>query len=260
MKKGIKDVIDARCNRLLELQVSVEERLKNLPEGKLRIRHYGDGVYYTQMDSSGKERSLHDIELIQNLVQREYLEKVIAYTKAELDLLLKVQKRYPSSLIEDVYDRLSDERKAFAKPIIPTDEQFIKRWEEKPFTPKEFGDGTPYFQTMRGERVRSKSEMIIADRLFANGIPYKYECPLTVGNAVIHPDFTILKKSDRKEVYLEHCGRVGDQEYADDMVGRINEYTMAGIKMGDRLFLTFESANKPLDVRVIDKMITDYFK
>lgn len=260
MKKGIKDVIDARCNRLLELKKTVEDKLKSLPEGKVRIRHYGKGVYYTRADSSNKESSLHDNELIQKLIQREYLETVIVSTKSELNLLQKVQKRYPVTLFEDIYDQLSDDRKALAKPIIPTDEQYIKRWQDTPYTPKGFSDDMPYFTTMRGERVRSKSEMIIADRLFANGIPYKYECPLTVGKIVFHPDFTILRKSDRKELYLEHCGKIGDADYADDMVDRMNNYILADIREGDRLFLTFESANKPLDVRVVDKMINDYFK
>ena len=53
---------------------------------------------------------------------------------------------------------------------------------------------------------------------------------------------------------------MGDQQYADDMVDRINKYEAAGIHQGDRLFLTYETANRPLDVRVLDIMINDLFK
>ena len=113
---------------------------------------------------------------------------------------------------------------------------------------------------MNGERVRSKSEMIIADRLFVNGIPYKYECPLMVGdNEIIHPDFTILRIRDRKIIYYEHCGKMDDPGYAEEMVERSVKYSLAGIVQGDSLFYTYESSTKPLDVRVLDNMIKRSF-
>ena len=64
---------------------------------------------------------------------------------------------------------------------------------------KGFGeeDNTEYY-TYKGERVRSKSEMIIANELFRNNIPYKYELPIELENwnkkVTIYPDFTVLNK------------------------------------------------------------------
>ena len=84
--------------------------------------------------------------------------------------------------------------------------------------------------------------------------------PQILENEIIHPDFSILRIRDRKILYLEHNGKVGDQQYADDMVDRINKYEAAGIHQGDRLFLTYETVNKPLDDRVLDIMINDLFK
>ena len=171
-----------------------------------------------------------------------------------------MKQQCPELIAEDVYSMMPDDRKPYIRPIILTDEQYISEWQNRPYDKKPISDDVPRFETLRGERVRSKSEVIIADRLYANGIPYKYECPILVGDEIIHPDFTILRVSDRKVVYLEHCGKVGDQDYADDMTERINKYTLAGIYERDRLFFTFETANKPLDVRVLDKMINDMFK
>ena len=102
--------------------------------------------------------------------------------------------------------------------------------------------------------------MIIADRLYLNGVPYKYECPIKVGNEIIHPDFTILRISDRKILYLEHCGMLDDPKYADDMVRRASLFALEGIIMGDRLFYTVESSQNPLDVRVLDVMIQNQFR
>ena len=102
--------------------------------------------------------------------------------------------------------------------------------------------------------------MIIADRLYLNGIPYKYECPIKVGDEIIHPDFTILRISDRKILYLEHCGMLDDPKYADDLVRRASLYALEGIVMGDRLFYTFESSKTPLDVRVMEALINNQFR
>ena len=172
----------------------------------------------------------------------------------------RIKKMYPEILAEDIYEHLKEERKHLVRPIVLTDEEFVKRWQEAEYDLNPISNDIPFYQTLKGERVRSKSEMIIADRLLAKGIPYKYECPLKVGKKIIHPDFTILRVSDRKIVYYEHCGKTDDPEYAEDMVSRVNDYNSAGIILGDSLFMTFETSKTPLDVRVLDNMIRTNFK
>ena len=46
-------------------------------------------------------------------------------------------------------------------------------------------------RTARGEMVRSKSEVIIADHLADKGVDYGYEQPLTIEGVTKYPDFTI---------------------------------------------------------------------
>ena len=43
--------------------------------------------------------------------------------------------------------------------------------------------------TFSGLKVRSKSEEIIANILFTNHIPFRYEAPLTLNGATMYPDF-----------------------------------------------------------------------
>jgi hypothetical protein len=51
-------------------------------------------------------------------------------------------------------------------------------------------------RTERGELVRSKSELVIADKLYARGIDYAYEQPLVLPNGHIrYPDFTIADQA-----------------------------------------------------------------
>ena len=61
------------------------------------------------------------------------------------------------------------------------------------------------YSTEKGELVRSKSELLIADMYYSLGIPYKYEAGVKLrGGIVRYPDFTLLRVRDRKEFYHEH--------------------------------------------------------
>ena len=263
MINQLRNDIQSRYELLTELIKQIEKKLKNYPEGRINVKHHQYGDYYYLVNSQTSEKYLHkeDLKLATELLQKSYLNKVLIASKKESLALKRYLDCKPSTVAEEVFDTLSDGRKKLVKPIVPTDEQYVREWLAIPYTPKEFEEGTPVFPTRKGERVRSKSEMIIADRLLANGIPYKYECPILVKGKIIHPDFTLLRVSDRKILYLEHCGKADNPEYAEKrIVKRINDYNQAGIIQGDNLFLTFESSTTPFDVRVLDKMINQCFK
>jgi len=67
--------------------------------------------------------------------------------------------------------------------------------------------------TSRGEAVRSKSEVIIANLLHAKGIDYSYESPLELDGIVKYPDFTIEDDNTGIAYYWEHCGLLYDPAY-----------------------------------------------
>ena len=118
----------------------------------------------------------------------------------------------------------------------------------------------PVFITNQGEHVRSKSELIIANRLACLRIPYKYECPLTLsGGKIIYPDFTIWDINNRREVYWEHRGMMDSPDYAVHSVRRLKEYCQNGIFLGKNLIITEETSSVPLDTRYIDDIIKCYF-
>lgn len=72
--------------------------------------------------------------------------------------------------------------------------------------------------TSRGELVRSKSEVIIANHLHrppanAPSIDYIYEKPLTIGDYTRYPDFTIEDVESGITYYWEHCGMLHIPDY-----------------------------------------------
>ena len=262
MNKRVNELINIRCDQIKKYISVLERKINGAPQGRISIKHINNRTYYYLVSPGANEKVLgkNDSKLIEELIQKEYLKKSLKALKRELSILDRANKHYPKLVAEDIYDKLSADRKKYVTPVVLTDEQYVSAWQNQPYKPGFIPKDFPYYLTMRGERVRSKSEMIIADRLYLNGVPYKYECPIKVGNEIIHPDFTILRISDRKILYLEHCGMLDDPKYADDMVRRASLFALEGIIMGDRLFYTVESSQNPLDVRVLDVMIQNQFR
>ncbi|MBI4622114.1 MAG: AAA family ATPase [Verrucomicrobia bacterium] len=67
--------------------------------------------------------------------------------------------------------------------------------------------------TSRGEAVRSKSEVIIANLLHAKNVAYHYEHPLEIDGVAKYPDFTIEDDDTGITCYWEHCGMLRDPAY-----------------------------------------------
>ena len=146
-------------------------------------------------------------------------------------------------------------------PIQESEEEFISQWESVEYQGKGFHENTPEFFTAKGERVRSKSEVIIADLLNREGNPYRYEYPVQIkGLGKIHPDFTVLNIKERKELYWEHLGMMDDETYAENAVQRIHAYEQNGIFSGEKLILTYETKENPVNQKQIKNIIQHYLK
>ena len=262
MAIDIRKALNARYGLLSKSVEDITRRIEELPAERINVKER-NGKYYYYLDGEGvreKYLSSEESDLILQLVQKDYLNKVLRGAKTEQKAILKMLRLYPDTLAEDVYDSLPEGRKLYATPINVCDEAFAQKWMNTPYKRKPFKKDAPVFTTIKGERVRSKSEAMIADRLFAKGIPYRYECPLRIGGRIIHPDFSILRMSDRKILYHEHCGKMGDPDYKEDMVERANNYSKAGIVLGDRLFYTFESDTTPLNTMTLDRLIDTHYR
>jgi AAA domain/UvrD-like helicase C-terminal domain len=86
-------------------------------------------------------------------------------------------------------------------------------------------------RTKRGDLVRSKSEVIIANELLAQGIDrYEYEAPLPLPNGETrYPDFTILDDDTGARFYWEHLGLLHNPEYAARWERKLAAYRAADI-------------------------------
>lgn len=95
------------------------------------------------------------------------------------------------------------------------------------------------YSTVKGDCVRSKSEVIIANLLIEHGITYEYEKRLEYGiGKWIEPDFTITL-SNGKELYWEHLGMLGVEEYDNKWLKKQDIYDQY---FAGKLIVTYEGA------------------
>lgn len=249
--------IQARINTLDNLIKRKEKVLKNTPIGAFYICRRRQYVQYYLIDEQGTKSyiSKDKMDLIKSLAQRDYDRDVLELAINEKALLEHLLSKYPKVTMEEYYESLVDSRRELINPIWLTDQEFIERWGRTPFESKKSDASEFGIVTNKGERVRSKSEKMIADRLTQLGIPYRYEAKLVLKDGtVIHPDFTLLDMRRRCEVYLEHWGRMDDADYAENAVKRMRLYERNGIIGNDRLLMTFETYKVPLDVSILDRL------
>ena len=250
----------------IEKQIlALEKSLAHAPDGSLNVKPARGYPQYFQYlkDGAPKRRYLgrKDEKLRKSLAQKDYEITLLKVLKGKASVLKYCQEHYPKQSIDDVYEALSPARKALVTPVRPVDAQFVKQWQEAPYTGREFsGDDRGRYFTEKGERVRSKSEMIIAEALDRAGLPYKYECPLRIKDRILYPDFTILDMRTRQERYLEHFGMMDKPEYLDTFFKKLHFYEANGYLPGEKLIMTFESSAMPLDVRLMRSIIAGYFK
>ncbi len=262
-----KEQTDRRVQKLEKTISSKRRALSNAPEGTIRIRtNKGHWQYYwVSPEKPQKQKCLgkKDMALVKRLAQKSYDQKVLRAAEQELKAWRALAMYFPDKTVEEVYETLSPARQALVVPIRPSDEAFRKQWESVKYEPGEFKPGQPVFLTMRGERVRSKSEMLIANLLYQLGIPYRYEYPLEVTvdgrTRYWRPDFTLLDVRDRKEYYLEHFGMLDDQEeernYARSAFWKMRVYEENGIFEGKNIIYSFETGKAPLDLAYLEMKV-----
>ena len=110
-----------------------------------------------------------------------------------------------------------------------------------------------------GHLVRSKSEEMIANFLYLNNIPFRYECALSLDGITIFPDFTILHPKTDEIYYWEHFGLMDDPTYIKNTYSKLQLYSSHGFIPSIRLITTYETRKSPLSSENIQQLIQYHF-
>lgn len=252
-----------RQSELISLIKYINLQQKAAPAGSLRITKRGNShQYYHRIDSKdicGTYIRKSHLNLAKDLAQKDYNSRIIHEIKSELHAIDSFLLHYNSDNIEHIYNSMTEARKGLINPIFLSDKVLKEIWESVEYESLDFAGDAPDLYTDNGELVRSKSEIIIANRLHHHNILYKYEFPLTLPNGITtHPDFTCLNINTRREIIWEHFGMMDDENYCNKTLKKINDYAKAGYVLGDNFIATFESASVPINSHTIEASIKQY--
>ena len=119
-------------------------------------------------------------------------------------------------------------------------------------------------RTSRGEMVRSKSEVIIADHLANSGLEYSYERELTLDGVTRYPDFTIEDAESGEIFYWEHCGMLHVPSYKQRWEEKLAWYKTHNILPYEdgggskgTLIITRDESNGSIDSAHIKQIIAE---
>jgi ATP-dependent exoDNAse (exonuclease V) alpha subunit len=176
------------------------------------------------------------------LVSKELLYTALTRSRKKLILLLQ---RNIQAILHALWPGSSE--------LLKRNTSLFRIWE----APKDLDDFYPdklIHTTIREELVRSKSELVIANRLAAHGLSYYYEKPLKVSETdFVRPDFTIMYQGE--EWYWEHLGLLDDEKYRKRWKKKEKWYKKH--KFYNRLIVSQEIGG--LDSKKIDELIEKTF-
>jgi hypothetical protein len=249
---------------LFDLLRFLRQRGKNAPSGMLKTVKKGNSLQFyirsTPEDRQGTYINRKNLQVAAKLAQKKYnlqLEKVL---QKQLDALDYALCNYSETELLEFFQKYPSDLQKMISPLCISPAQYAEQWQSVTFKPLPFENDAPDFITARGERVRSKSEILIANALFYSGVPYLYEYPVAIkGRGDFHPDFMCLNLKDGTSVIWEHFGLMDNPDYCDKALSKIALYSSSGWIPWKNFIYTLESKARPLSPRLVDKIIKENF-
>lgn len=253
----------------LQLQLHLEAKqsaeLSESPEGSLcRKNERGVNRYYWRKPADGKgekpiftylSASLESLKI--KLVRKRFLERSLKKLRRNIKYMKLLLKYYSVYDPDEIASDLPPAYKGIAWDIKgdAIEANHPTTWADGQYTQNQHYPDSLLYTTTNGVKVRSKSEVIIAEHLDMYKIPFRYEAELILGPRKFYPDFTILNPKDNQIVYWEHFGMIDNSQYARNAKRKLAAYAKYNIKPCDNLILTYEGESQPIDLKRINSII-----
>lgn len=267
VKMEFKTVVETLKTGILLLKEELQQiQNRKRPTEYLIIKTEKSYIRYYLKNRQRKE--LKYISCREEKVLREYCqERFLDELEKKLPVqIVKLEKAagmlQEAQDVQQIYEKMSEPVKKFATPRLYREKEMVESFYRKGnYARRSSYEISHENKTDRGEYVRSKSELIIANMLYRDGIPYEYERPVMLKNKSIkYPDFTVLNTRTGKEYLFEHFGMMDDPEYRFKNLEKIKDYENSGYIQGINLIMSFETKDNPLDTEHIKKLIKAFFK
>lgn len=248
---------------ILEQQKQLNKSIENykklintFPSGKLQCFKNGKHIKSYKVNGNLKKYiPTKESATIEKLALKKYYESCLddcIKEKELLDRFIQDVQALPNTS-QKLLATDSNYHTFLAKALIP-DAWAGVSYEQNPYKREDL-----IHNTFSGMKVRSKSEEIIANILFTNHIPFRYEAPLTLNGSTMYPDFTIKNPKNNSYTYWEHLGLMDKKEYKDHAMEKISTYCDHNIIPDVNLILTYETQKHPLDSSWVQQLVMRNF-
>ena len=175
------ELLEKRLKQLETTLSNIKKETNFQLNDHVRIHQKGKYVEYYHLckdrTNYGNYILLKDTKTASHLAQNDYNKKAIKLLQKEINAIKFYFIRTKSTALLKLYAKMTPARQKLITPVTLTNEQYAEEWLAVTWQGLPFTD-TPELYTSTGVRVRSKSEVLIADALTRHNIPYRYEYPL----------------------------------------------------------------------------------
>lgn len=238
----------------------VVKRIQSSPIGRLCEERRGHKSYLVQVYKDNGKRVrhglMHDEEILRALIKKSIYEdelKSIATQKKVLEICINELVPFDLEMsIKNLKERCPDLSDALIVDTIKIGANCA--WAQADYEKSNYKEEEKRHITSRGLKVRSKSELLIAEKLYEYNIAFRYEQVMHIDNTTLIPDFTILR-SDGKLFYWEHEGMTNVKKYLDWQQHKGQIYASVNIVPWDNLIITYDDESGNMDLRVVESEI-----
>ncbi len=232
-----------------------ERELAELPPGSLGMRCDGAETQYCRYLGGKRQGITKDAVLTEKLARKKFLEKSLSRISGNIGCLNKLLEKYEDIDEAGIIREFPPQYAALMDRKAAEWLKYRNLWASEDYERSTYAPWEKDHVTAKGLRVRSKSEVIIAERLDFYGIAYRYEQMIFIERYAFAPDFTILTSEGVK--YWEHAGCVNDREYMRRHNWKVNMYSRGGIVPWKNLIITYDDENGRFDSRIIEAEIAN---
>lgn len=243
----------------------VEAELKTLrdeyrmcPRGELYIRKKRGREYFYEKCREGERSVSGNREKVSKLVRKRVLEHEIRCREIVAENLEMAIRSIRISMVrEERTNHALTMKRIYSsgKVSMPDLDRAAAEWRNENYAVNPYKPENRIYMTNCGTMVRSKSEKIIADKLWERQVNFRYEAQILIDGRVFYPDFTIRVKSGETVIW-EHFGLMDDAEYRQDSLTKLEMYRKAGFKQHTNLICTDE--DDIMSLECIDNIIKRY--
>ncbi len=256
----VKDFMERALRQQRNMLRIYDKQMKDMPEGNLAVYQKKGKNYYLKYDEGtrtylGNEHA----DEVKELKQRKILFEMAARIKRNEPLMLNFLDKYQDPSPEDAIQSLGPAYQSTQVDLFTINKHKSNMdWGSQPYKRSTQYPEQLTQKTLKGDLVRSKSEVIISNTYLIKGAQYRYEEIMQVGNKIFAPDFRVLVPRLNKIKIHEYFGRMDDSEYRLKAMRKIEHYIVNGYRPYEDILFTFDDLSGNIDAQALDLLITNF--